>query len=199
MTPVPSMLDPKSLWQQRQQLLDGFIDWELKGRLAVHADSRGDSASLIWKRNGVDQEIQLFGAFGGGRVRIVETASGAVLRDGAGQEFHGQTAEEVLYRAVAWHVPFAELGYWVRGLPAPGRHQGIGFDHGGRARQLSQLGWKIEYLEYRKFDGLELPYKIQIHALPGTVQALTTDGIEFGELLSVKLAIGYWNGKPEAG
>ena len=51
------MQDPKSLWQQRRQQLGEFINWELKGRLAVRTDGRGDSASLIWKRNDVDQEI----------------------------------------------------------------------------------------------------------------------------------------------
>jgi outer membrane lipoprotein LolB len=186
------------LWQQRQQQLGRFIDWELKGRLALRTVDHGDSASLIWKKSGDDQEIQLFGAFGGGRVRIIESAVGAVLRDGAGEEFRGLGAEEVLHRAIAWRVPFSELGYWVRGLPAPGQHEGIGFDHNGRVRQISQSGWEIKYLEYRTFNGLDLPYKIQIQALPGTVKALTEDIMEPSNLLLVKLAISYWNGEPEA-
>ena len=132
-------------------------------------------------------------------MRISESAGNAVLRDGTGQEFRGRTTEEVLYRAVAWHVPFTALGYWVRGLAAPGRHEGIGFDREGRTRRISQSGWEIEYLEYRKFDGLELPSRIEIRALPRIVQALKNEGMESGELLSVKLVIGYWSGGPGAG
>ena len=92
-----------------------------------------------------DQEIQLFGPFGGGRVHISEKLDRAILADGAGQEIHGRSAEEVLFNALAWSVPFTEMGYWIRGLPAPGKHDGIGLDYGGRARHLTQRGWQIEY------------------------------------------------------
>ena len=196
--PMPSLQDPNSLWQQRKQQLDGFTDWELKGRLAVRTEGRSDIASLIWKRNGVEQDIQLFGPFGGGRVRISESAGNAVLRDGTGQEFRGRTVEEALYRGVAWYVPFTALGYWVRGLPAPGLAYRVAFDYGGRARELNQSGWEIEYPKYRKFQGLELPYKIKILALPGTIQAVTDDGMESGDLFSVKFVINYWNGEPKS-
>jgi outer membrane lipoprotein LolB len=196
--PVPSVQDPKVLWQQRKQQLDGFTHWELKGRLAVRTEGRSDSASLIWKRNGIEQEIRLFGPFGGGRVRISKSIGGAVLHDGTGQEFHGLTVEEALYRGVAWYVPFTALGYWVRGLPLPELAYRVGFDHSGRARELNQSGWNIEYLEYRKFQDLDLPYKIKIVALPGTIQAVTDDGTESGDLFSVKFIIGYWGGKPES-
>ena len=78
-------------------------------------------------------------------------------------------AEEVLFSALAWPVPFTEMGYWVRGLPAPGKHDGIGLDYGGRARHLTQRGWQIEYPEYQMFQGVALQIRIVIRALPVTV------------------------------
>jgi outer membrane lipoprotein LolB len=196
--PAPVAETPGSLWQQRQNQLATFVDWNLKGRLAVRAGTRSDSASLIWKRSDVGQEIQLFGPFGGGRVHISQNPDRAILADGAGQEIHGRSAEEVLFSALAWSVPFTEMSYWVRGLPAPGKHDGIGFDYGGRARHLTQRGWQIEYPEYRTFRGVELPNRIVIRALPGTVTLDYGDPTSV-DPISVKLVISSWSGQPKAG
>ena len=196
--PAPVSETPESLWQQRQTQLATFVDWDLKGRLAVRAGSRSDSASLIWNRSGTDQEILLFGPFGGGRVHISQNLDRAILADGEGQEIEGQSAEEVLFNALAWSVPFTEMGYWVRGLPAPGKHGGIGIDYGGRARHLTQRGWQIEYLQYRTFQGVELPNRIVIRALPGTVTLHRGDPTSV-DPISIKLVIGSWNGESKAG
>ena len=196
--PAPVAEMPRSLWQQRQKQLISFVDWDLKGRLAVRAAARNDSASLIWKRRGTEQQIQLFGPFGGGHVLISQNLDRAVLADSAGQEIQGVSADEVLFSALAWSVPFTEMGYWVRGLPAPGRHDGIGLDYGGRARHLTQRGWEIKYSEYRKFQGVELPNRIVIRALPGTVTLNHGDSTQVYPI-SVKLVIGSWSGEPKAG
>jgi outer membrane biogenesis lipoprotein LolB len=90
------------------------------------------------------------------------------------------------------------MGYWVRGLPAPGKHDGIGLDYGGRARHLTQRGWQIEYPEYRTFQGVELPNRIVIRALPGTV-TLDRGDPTLVDPISVKLVIGSWSGQPKAG
>ena len=196
--PVPVAETPKSLWQQRQKQLTTFVDWDLKGRLAVRAGARSDSASLIWKRSGTEQEIQLLGPFGGGRIHISQNLDRAILANGAGQKLQGQSAEEVLFKAVAWSVPFTEMGYWVRGLPAPGKHDGIGLDYRGRARRLTQRGWQVEYPEYQTFQGVELPNRIVIRALPGTVPLSHGDPIAV-DSISVKLVIGSWSGESKAG
>ena len=196
--PAPVAETPGSLWQQRHKQLTTFVDWDLKGRLAVRAGERCESASLIWKRSGVEQEIQLFGPFGGGRVLISQKLDRALLADTAGQKIEGQSAEEVLFSALAWSVPFTEMGYWVRGLPAPGEHDGIGLDYGGRARHLTQRGWQIEYPEYRTFQGVELPNRIVIRALPGTVTLNHGDPTPV-DPISVKLVIGSWSGQRKAG
>ena len=189
---------PGTLWQQRQNQLTEFVDWDLKGRLSVRAGAHSDSASLIWKRSGTEQEIQLFGPLGGGRVHISQNLDRAILADGAGQEIEGRSAEEVLFNALAWSVPFTEMGYWVRGLPAPGKHDGIGLDYGGRARHLTQRGWQIEYPEYRMFQGVELPSRIVIRALPGTITLDSGDPTTV-DPISVKLVIRSWSGEPKAG
>jgi outer membrane lipoprotein LolB len=185
------------LWQQRQKQLAMFVDWDLKGRLAIRTASLSDSVSLIWNRRGTDQEILLFGPFGGSRIQISQNLDRAILADGRGQEIEGLSAEEVLFNALAWSVPFTEMGYWVRGLPAPGKHGGIGIDNNGRARHLTQRGWQIEYSEYRMFQGIELPNRILIRALPGTITLDRSDPAS--NPISVKLVIGSWSGESQAG
>ena len=189
---------PRSLWQQRQKELATVVNWDLKGRLAVSAGARSDSASLIWKHSGTEHDIQLFGPFGGGRVNISQNLDRAILADGSGQEIKGLSAEEVLFNALDWSVPFTEMSYWVRGLPAPGEHDGIGLDYSGRARYLIQQGWKIEYLEYHTFENVELPNRIVIRTMPGTV-ALDHGDSTLVDPISVKLVIRAWRVRPKAG
>ena len=186
-----SLHPPNYFWQQRQKELATVVNWDLKGRLAVSAGARSDSASLIWKHSGTEHDIQLFGPFGGGRVNISQNLDRAILADGSGQEIKGLSAEEVLFNALDWSVPFTEMGYWVRGLPAPGKHDGIGLDYAGRARHLTQRGWQIEYMVYRMFQGVELPNRIVIRALPGAVTFHPGDPSI--DPISVKLVIGSWS------
>ena len=196
--PVPLDETPSFLWQERQKRLTAFNHWDIKGKLAVRAGTRSGSASLIWACSGTEHEIELFGPFGGGRVHISQKLGSAILKDGTGQEINGRSAEEVLFRALAWSVPFTQISYWVRGLPAPGKHDGIGLDHDGRARHLTQRGWEIEYSEYRTFQGLELPSRIVIRVLPGTAPLDLGDHAPVDPIL-VKLLIDSWSGELEAG
>ena len=186
-------------WQARRQALASFTHWDLGGRVAVRAGDSGGTAHLRWRREGETARIDLFGAFGSGKVRIWINPNGARLRNHENAQFSGDSAQQVLLEGTGWHIPFDHLGHWVRGLPGPGEAVDIEIDAGGRLARLSQSGWDINFSQYDRFNQRELPRKIALQAWPGTVQVMSKQGENLGDILRVKLFIEYWNGPPVVG
>ena len=195
--PLSVSSDSFSRWLAHSEQLLALSTWTLSGRMAVRTGERGGTATVLWQRMGDQHQLMLFGPFGGGRVRIVENTAGAELRDIKERVFRGDTAEVVLMEGVGWHVPFRELGFWVRGLPAPGVLDDLILDERGRAAHFSQSGWEVDYRAYREVDDLMLPAKVFIAARPGTIRVAAADGTDLGDQLSVRISIRAWNDEPE--
>jgi len=188
----PSRTSPEDAWQQRRIGLSAIQTWELKGRLSVRTTRQGGQATLIWERIADSHKIQMYGPLGGGRVVLTKNELGAELRDSKKNVYRGDTAEDVLYRAAGWPVPFEALKYWVSGLPSPDSPSQPVLDQWGRLERLRQSGWEVRFLEYRQNGDSELPRKIFIKSLPGTVQLAGVYGEEIGQDVEVRLVISRW-------
>jgi len=192
--PVTATHDPyaRQKWQARLDRLAPVEAWDIKGRLAVRTEEDGGSATLLWQRMGLDHEIELYGPFGGGRVSIVQDASGAVMRDNKKNVFEDTSAAALLYRRVGWHVPFDSLKYWLKGVPEPGEVNALILDSAGLALGFQQRGWDIAILDYAEQGGFVLPRKLFIRALPGTVHLVDEKGRDLGDKLEVKVVLKRW-------
>jgi outer membrane lipoprotein LolB len=192
--PERARLSPEllALWQARQQKLAGVDHWDMKGRMAVRTADDAGSATFIWERSGDVHRIEMFGPFGSGRVTITQDANGAVLRDGDDEPVSADSAEELLYYQVGWHVPFESLKYWLKGLPSPGPHDSLVLDAQGRALGFHQDGWEVAIIDYEAGDPADLPRKVFIKALPGTVHLVGEHGEDLGDRLDVKVVLRRW-------
>lgn len=188
-TAIPA--DPARAWQQRVSALLAIDSWEVKAKLAVKTHKRGGQANMLWRLDHEDHSINLYGPLGGGRVILTRNAEGATLKDNRKRTFHAPTPEELLYRVAGWQVPFASMRYWVLGVPEPGMQYEESLDRWGRLQTLTQAGWEIEFIEYRDFDGRELPRKFFMTALPGTIQ-LVDDKFGDSDEVKVKVIIKRW-------
>ena len=198
-TQVPLVLGDKepptenTLWQQRQLFLSGYDTWDLGARMSVKVGLRHETATIYWRRRGLSSRIDLFGAFGVGRVRISENPQGAVLVKNNADSINGESADEVLYRTLGWHVPFKQMGYWLRGLPEPELPVKIKLDKNGRLDRLIQSGWKVSFLQYRIYGDLELPRKLYLVADPDMLPARIQLEDEPAESFNVKIVISQWH------
>lgn len=191
--PTPEV-DKAALWRQHQANMARIIGWDVKGKIAIKSGRKGDNATLVWDYRAAEetrQEIEIYGPFGSGRVRIAAAADKAVLRDGKGPAIEGETIAEVLYRRLGWRVPFAELQYWVRGLAAPGDAD-LTLDDGGRLRALQQGDWRVEYDGYVAAGGVQLPAQLTAAAAPGRFKFYDKDGEYLGDTLQVKVSLRRW-------
>ncbi len=160
--PTRAPAETARLWQAREQALAPLSSWDLHGRIALRSRDEGLQASLHWVREQERQRFTLIGPLGSGQVRLTQDRNGAELRDAEKNVRRAPDARALLRQATGWDVPFEDMNWWIRGLPAPGAVTEKELDADGRLRLLTQLGWEIEFLEYGRYGAYELPSKLFI-------------------------------------
>jgi len=182
-------------WERYKAELSTISSWRLRGKMGVKTGSKGGSATLKWRYSSTQQRIELYGPFGGGRVIITVDENGAVLKDTKGKVIRGETASEVLYRRLGWQVPFDHLTDWARGLPSEGASD-IVINSEGRLKRLVQDNWQVKIQNYQpvnsSINGLMLPTKLNVSALPGTMEIYSDQGEYLGDELNVKVILKRW-------
>ncbi|WP_423910317.1 lipoprotein insertase outer membrane protein LolB [Candidatus Spongiihabitans sp.] len=184
--------DQLALWQQQKLNNSNISSWALKGKIGVKTGNKGGSATLKWSYVNDHQEIELYGPFGGGRIKISVTSDSAILKDTKGSVIKGETADQVLYQRLGWQVPFTELIMWCRGLP-DGDATDVVIDQYGRLKSFNQGVWQVEYQEYRSVNDLILPRKLTVTSLPGGMALYDDHGKYIGDQLSVKVILKRWS------
>ena len=180
-----------TLWNIQRAQNENISAWDLNGKIGVKTGKKGGSATLNWDYTRDSQAIELYGPFGGGRVHINVNPGSALLEDTKGLEIQGLSAQDVLYERLGWHVPFAQLVYWSRGLPDEDARE-IVIDDFGRLQSLKQGIWFVEYQAYRNIRNYILPRKFTIKSLPGTMEVYDDDGNDLGDDFSVKVILKRW-------
>lgn len=190
----PAAKDPQAAWHKRQAQLLPLKDWRIQGRVSARTTDDGWQASLRWTRNDLRHEIDLWGPLGRGHVRLTQDSSGAELRDADNNSYWAKDGEQLLFQRTGWWLPLDGLNFWVLGLPAPTEPNTYTLDQWGRLKRLQQLGWAIDFLQYRREGNYELPSKLFIRRNNGsdTHTAAQSDGPP----LEVRLAIERWTITP---
>ena len=178
-------------WNELQQLNLKIQSWSLKAKIGVKSGRKGGSATLNWDYNNPAQSIELYGPFGGGRVHISVNEKTATLKDTKGRVIQGESAQDVLFQRLGWHIPFEELILWSRGLPNEGATN-IVTDGYGRLKSLNQGIWHVEYLEHKTTNNYTLPRKLTISSLPGKLEVYDDDGNYLGDQFIVKVIFKRW-------
>ena len=148
------------LYQQRSARLEHLDSWTLEGRLAVSDDQDGGSGSFRWQRDGAGSRMDFHGALGRGAWRMLADEQGAELTFANGATYRAASVETLVREQVGWPVPVEMLGWWVRGLAAPGTVQQRALDEDGRMSALQQDGWAIEYSRYGEVGDVAMPFRM---------------------------------------
>jgi outer membrane lipoprotein LolB len=101
-----------------------------------------------------------------GKTWVLARSNGQVSLAGLrARPIEGRDAAALLERELGWQVPVAQLGYWIRGMRAPGPAQLV-FREDGLPARINQNGWQVEYRDY---DGsVDPPLPRRIFAKNGT-------------------------------
>ncbi|MEX0941182.1 MAG: lipoprotein insertase outer membrane protein LolB [Pseudomonadales bacterium] len=125
--------------------------WSLRGKLGISAGQERGNFTIDWQQDGDQFEIHLLGPLGMGVANISGTDQGVVLRVPGEEPVFAVSADELLANVMGFNFPVAQMKYWVRGRPAPGRYRDV--NHG-----FTQFGWKVEYLAIEQ----ALPVRIRL-------------------------------------
>jgi len=154
--PDPALLAAQST---REQLLAQHSHWALKARIAVSDGEDGGSGTLEWQQDN-DQYRFTMHAPVTGKTWVLTGREGYALLEGLQpQPIEGTNAAVMLQKELGWDVPVVELAAWVLGARAAG-HSRLSFRPDGLLAELSQGGWKVEYLDYDQQYNPPLPKKI---------------------------------------
>lgn len=160
-TTPPEAPTTKLTWQDRQAQLNRLDSWQLKGKIGVHTAQDSGSATVDWLQNRGRYTVSLEGPLGAGGMKLSGQPGNVTLEMSNGKRVTASNPEELLAREWGFNLPVSYLKYWVRGLPAPGAVN-TQFDDYHRLTQLSQSGWRVQFLSYTTINKLDLPTKIEI-------------------------------------
>jgi len=176
---LPPVADRDAAWQARNVKLANLDTWRLEGRIGVVTEDDGGSATLHWQQSPQSYQIELFGPFGSGRVRLHGNDTSAVLETSEGEALYAGSAEALFEQGLGWPVPVAPLRRWVLGLSD--ERDAFELDGQGRLASLTHDRWQVDFLAYRVVEGFDLPRRL----------AMSTDG------LNIKLVVHEWQLQPQ--
>ena len=156
--------EPEQLWQQTQQVLQTYNQWDLQGRAVVRLPGAVYQIGLQWQRTPEQFLFLLEAPFGQGIIRM-EKVNPALyrLRLPGGQVYLDRSPEALLENATGWSIPLQGLDYWIRGLPRPGPDYSYSVDAGGKTHTIDQDGWSVRYLDYSSSSELPaLPRRLSL-------------------------------------
>lgn len=161
---------------ERAERLAALQSWSLRGRVSVIDGEDGWHGTLNWTHEGPDAyRLDIIGPLGQGRVTVISTAEGVLLRSEEGEQ-RAADPETLVAQTLGVALPVSGLIDWVKGLPTDAPVDRLTLDDAGRTLELEQQGWTLRYLGYADVDGVDLPSRL--NAVRDTV--------------TVKLAVGTW-------
>jgi len=156
----PTRTEKQARYEDRAAALQLRERWSLDGKLAVSDGEDGGSGRLEWRQQPGLSELDFRGTLGRGAWQLDIQPGYAVLNLANGESWQARDVSTLVREHVGWDVPVDALGWWVRGLAAPGQVTRRDLDEAGRMTRLTQHGWDVEYERYQEFSGLALPTRV---------------------------------------
>lgn len=130
-------------------------DWSVQGRMGITGVPQAGSGNFSWQQHNDTSQVNLHGPLGVGAVSmLLDDTLHVTFSNGA--HYDSDDALSELETRLGTTVPVRQLGYWLRGLAAPGEYQWSNESN----KVLQQDGWRIEYDDSMNVDALQLPKKI---------------------------------------
>ena len=154
----------------RETVLGAQTRWGLQAHFAVSDGHDGGSGTLTWHQDGDAYSLSLRAPITGKTARLDGGPAGVVLTGLRGGPIRGDDAQTLLADRFGWHIPVAQLIWWVRGLRAPDSPAGLSYGENGLPALLEQDGWKVEYRDWYTDRDPPLPRKVYASKPPYSVR-----------------------------
>ncbi|WP_158583886.1 lipoprotein insertase outer membrane protein LolB [Salinibius halmophilus] len=157
---VPETQKQVANWESHQQTIMNIRNWQATGKASVRNSEEASTLSIDWQRQGVRDQVVLTGQLGIGRAELEGSGNSYVLKAN-GEEYPASSLSEMGAMLFTPALPLNEIGFWIRGIPAPNQPFIAEYNELGLLGRLEQAGWEIEYERYQG-DQPPLPDKLTI-------------------------------------
>jgi len=136
--------------------------WTLSGRASLAFKDEAGTASLRWQESTEGYQLDLRGALGSGRLRLVGQADTVTLTTADGDQHTASSPTELVRAVTGYNLPVGLLRWWVLGQPVPWMDGEVSLNAQGRAVALDQGGWRVRYAQYTRQAGYWLPARVEV-------------------------------------
>lgn len=134
--------------------------WRLNGRVALSSAQQNGSASLRWQQKPSGFRVDIVAPLNAVSLRVTGNEAGVQMVQGD-QTVSAASLEALEQKMSAQAVPFANMKYWIRGLPHPDRPvTAVKKSSAGNYQQFTQADWQIVFNQYKNVNGYVLPTKL---------------------------------------
>jgi outer membrane lipoprotein LolB len=138
--------------------------FEVQGKIGIRKDHRGMAGNFHLRQQEKAYQLTLSGPLSSGSIQLIGNEKETTLTNSNGEIYRARTPEKLIANELGWTIPVSGLCYWLRGLPAPGKQKGaIVLNNSGQVTELRQNDWIIYYENYKKQQGIDLPYKLRLY------------------------------------
>ncbi len=134
--------------------LEAIQAWHVEGRVAIRAGHRAGQLGFDWCRGAFGDAITFTDPFGRVMARLSGHPGRVVLERPGRPDLVARDGEALLTEVFGWSLPLSALPDWLMGRARLGE---ITWDAVGRPVRWSIGGWRLGYLDYGRWDGIDLP------------------------------------------
>lgn len=149
-------------WQQRQKTLQAYNKWDIAGKLSITHKNKRDIASFSWQQNKQDYAVKISAPLNLHAVKITGNKNQTEFCQSGKECIKSHSVDKLFFDLLDWNLPFSNLHYWIRSLPAPIKTSDNQFDAYGHLIAFKQQGWLVKYTDFQNTETYDLPSIIKI-------------------------------------
>lgn len=149
----------------RQSIIAKHRQWQANGRISLSSPQQNITGALDWLQSGTDYRVGLTAALGQRALLIEQNAELASLQIRGDEKVTGSSAEDLLLQRMGIRVPFAQLSYWIRGLPGSigtAQYDRFGRLHTIKYRDADGRDWRARINQFLRVEDIDLPRIIEV-------------------------------------
>jgi len=159
-------ITPKSnqyiTWQQRQKNLQAYNKWNITGKLSVTYNNKRDIASFTWQQNQQAYALKISAPLNLHTVKITGDKNQTEFCQSNKECIKAHSADKLFFDLFGWNLPFSNLHYWIKSLPAPTKTTNNQFDSYGHLIAFKQHDWLVQYADFQNTTTQDLPSIIKL-------------------------------------
>ena len=139
---------------------DSIQTYTLEARFSIRAGGEGQSGRIAWSHQPEGDKLLFLSPLGQGMATLESDATGARLEMSDKRSDSAPTPDELADRVLGRPLPLRRVPRWILGLCGPAGSQTR--DKMGRALEIQEDGWRVEYLAYESDEAEALPTQLRI-------------------------------------